>query len=1371
MTEQEWLGDNQLSLDIWHKKYQVNGEGFEQWLDRVSGGNGCIRQLIKDRKFIFGGRILAGRGAISDKKTLSNCFTGDTVIYTSEGRKTLKELEGKSVKVLSNSSWREAEIKQFGVQKLYELTLRRGSSVRKFRVTGNHLWYIQTGATTVLKETVDLTEGDYIPSSVLQCYSQYKPNPIGVAHGFFMGDGDHVLKKSLRVNICGGKEDLLPYYMPDTMGSSGGVLTISGMPQFFLKYPELSESPSYLYGWLAGYFAADGNISKRNGGCTISSADIRNLEYVQDVLCVLGIPCEQIRVQERVSNLTGKLGKVYILSINKFYLNESFFIRKKQREIYLLHPKRRNLSWKVESVVPTNLEETVYCAVVPKTHSFTLDGGIKTHNCYALPMPEDNLESIFDVGKMAARTYSVGGGCGINISKLRPKNSIVHNAATTTTGPTSFMELYSFITGLIGQAGRRGALMLSMECTHPDIEEFINLKTKQGVCEKANISVMVNDKFMEAAEKDEDWVTEFNSPETGLITKTFKARKLLELLAKRNWEWAEPGVLFWDRITSYNLNSNNQEFKLVGTNPCQPASAVLLTPAGLTTMGKLKEGDLIWSSEGWTKVVKKWSTGIKDVYRYRTSRGMFIGTENHRLMSEGIKVEAKDCESIDSLTGGFRERDFAFLPEAVMDGLVLGDGYVHKASNNLVLLCIGMNDSGYFTSEVKDLIKEKRPGIGRYAYEVTTSIQPYELPRKWEISIPDRYMEADRQTVCSLLRGLYSANGSVINPPTGYSRITYKTTSPVLRDQIQILLSSLGIGSYYTTNKSAEIEFSNGIYTCKASYDINITSDRTKFMNLIGFLQKYKTKKVIQGDSHKRKMQELILEKTYLGKEEVFDITVDNSTHTYWTGGLNVSNCGEIPLQAGGACLLGSINLSEFVKKPFTSDAYVNMEELAYTVSMAVIALNRVLDENIPAHPLEIQRNNARDWRAIGLGTMGMADMLIKLGVTYGSERSLEILEEVYSLIAQTAVSASLTLAIEFGAFPKCDGNLIAESSFIKSLNLPAQMIEDIRKYGLRNSQLLTCAPTGSIGTMLQVSTGIEPNFALKYVRRTQSLAEKDTYYEVNAKIVDDYFKSTSFNEYVNDLDDNKDLPNYFIESKDIAPINRIKVQAMVQKYTDNSISSTINLPKEATVEDVYKIYMEAWKQGLKGVTVYRQGCNREGILTVKKPDNIPLTGAPKRPETLPCDIYKVKVRGEEFIVCVGLYNYRPYEIFVFRPVRKFSLTGSKGQITKVRKGYYSLSSADFEIANLLSTELSVEERAATLYSSMLLRHGVSLKYIIKTARKVDDNITSFSSAMCRVLAKYLPAEVEGKCPECGADLIHEGGCVHCQSCSYSRCD
>lgn len=661
-------------------------------------------------------------------------------------------------------------------------------------------------------------------------------------------------------------------------------------------------------------------------------------------------------------------------------------------------------------------------------------------NCYVITPPEDNIESIFNTAAKLARTYSYGGGCGIDISNLRPKGAIVHNAAKSTSGAVSFMDLYSQVTGLIGQAGRRGALMISISCKHPDIEEFINLKTKQGVCEKANISIRVSDDFMEAAIHDEDWITEFTSEETGTITKAFKARDLLKLLAKRNWEWAEPGMLYWDRITGYNMLNNDERFSYAGVNPCA-----------------------------------------------------------------------------------------------------------------------------------------------------------------------------------------------------------------------------------------------------------------------------------------------------------------------------------EEPLPAGGSCLLGSINLSEFVLNPFTNEATIDYSSLVDAVKKAVRALNDVLDEGAALHPLEEQRNSVRNWRQIGLGTMGLADMLIKLGLTYGSVSALGMTQEIYKTIAQAAVGESLSLAIDKGMYPECNPKLLAESSFINSIGLPQSVIEDISKYGLHNSQLLTCAPTGSIATMLQVSTGVEPNFALKYTRKTQSLNGEDTYYEVDAKIVEDFFATPSKGLAT--------LPSYFVESKDIAPIDRIKMQGVLQKYTDASISSTINLPKEATVDDVYNIYTEGWKNGLKGVTVYRSGCYREGILTTEKPIDIPNTLAPKRPKDLECDCYTVKSQGENFVVCVGLLDNQPYEVFVFRLTNWLKLPQHKGTITKVEKGKYSLNSDFLHIDNLLDTDINVEEKAATLYSSMLLRHGISIKYIIKTAKKVNQNITSFSSAMCRVLSKYLPVEVEGKCPECGSDLVHEGGCTHCSQCSYSKCE
>lgn len=344
------------------------------------------------------------------------------------------------------------------------------------------------------------------------------------------------------------------------------------------------------------------------------------------------------------------------------------------------------------------------------------------------------------------------------------------------------------------------------------------------------------------------------------------------------------------------------------TNPCQPAWATVLTPDGIRTIGEVEIGDSIWSEEGWTTIVNKWSTGIKDVYSYKTTSGEFIGTENHKLVSNGVKVEAKDCESIDSLTG--EVESVLHNLQIVMDGLVLGDGGVHKASGNLRLLYIGEDDQDYHTSEIADFLVKERKGISPYAWEIKTNVLAKDLTPMYERTIPQNYFRGTSSEVASLLRGLYSANGSVVS-----NRVTYKTSSPILRDQIQLLLSSLGIRSYFTTNKMRDIKFVNGTYSCKESYDVNISTDRAKFANLIGFLQKYKNEKLNTAIIGKAKTNFPVQSVEYKSTEEVFDLTVDNDAHTYWTGGVNVSNCfeiGFIPVnpKTGSSCI-SFCNLNE----------------------------------------------------------------------------------------------------------------------------------------------------------------------------------------------------------------------------------------------------------------------------------------------------------------------------------------------------------------------------------------------------------------------------------------------------------------------------
>lgn len=200
-----------------------------------------------------------------------------------------------------------------------------------------------------------------------------------------------------------------------------------------------------------------------------------------------------------------------------------------------------------------------------------VDDGTKVtlSNCYVVTPPEDNLESIFDCRKKLARTFSYGGGCGVDLTKLAPKGAKVRNQAKTSTGAVSFMEGFSNTAEEIGQNGRRGALMLSLDCHHPDLPDFINIKANTDSVTKANISVRITDDFMKALEKDEDFVLRYTRKETGeVIENIMPAKTLYGMLCKNNWNWAEPGMLFWDRIKNYNLLSNTPEFEFAGTNPC-----------------------------------------------------------------------------------------------------------------------------------------------------------------------------------------------------------------------------------------------------------------------------------------------------------------------------------------------------------------------------------------------------------------------------------------------------------------------------------------------------------------------------------------------------------------------------------------------------------------------------------------------------------------------------------------------------------------------------------------------------------------------------------------------------------------------------------
>lgn len=329
------------------------------------------------------------------------CFSGDTQILTKKGIKRLDELVDKKIMVLNkNHGWEEATVKNFGKQKLKKLTLERYGVIKEIMVTGNHVWFVRDKNNKMHEISTDNLKKDMrIPFNTSKVWAQVHPSPFGVAHGFFIGDG---AKERLKANFCGDKVALLQYFTPANVTGSEREYSIGGIPKSFRELPSLDESDSYLYGWLSGYFAADGNVDAK-GRCTLASTERKNLEHVRNILCILGMPVNEIRYQDRVSNLTNEMGRVYILTLSDEYLKEDFFIRPTHKENFISSKERKDRNWIVKSIEDTDIIDDVYCAVVKGSQSFTLDNNILTHNCFAYDIEDLVTKGLYFVDRFNAQ--------------------------------------------------------------------------------------------------------------------------------------------------------------------------------------------------------------------------------------------------------------------------------------------------------------------------------------------------------------------------------------------------------------------------------------------------------------------------------------------------------------------------------------------------------------------------------------------------------------------------------------------------------------------------------------------------------------------------------------------------------------------------------------------------------------------------------------------------------------------------------------------------------------------------------------------------------------------------------------------------------
>lgn len=511
--------------------------------------------------------------------------------------------------------------------------------------------------------------------------------------------------------------------------------------------------------------------------------------------------------------------------------------------------------------------------------------------------------------------------------------------------------------------------------------------------------------------------------------------------------------------------------------------------------------------------------------------------------------------------------------------------------------------------------------------------------------------------------------------------------------------------------------------------------------------------------------------------------------------------CSEIPLSAYDSCRLISINLKNFVKNKFTDEAYFDFEQFEKTVSIAqrlsddlveleTEKLKNIIEVSDTPDEKDMWRNllaAAENGRRTGLGTHGLADALACMQLKYDSDKGLDVIDKIYGTLKIGSYTESAKLAEERGAFPVWNWDKEKDNAFIDSL--PEDIKKLIQKHGRRNIANLTNAPTGSVSLVSQTSSGLEPVFKNAHIRR-----KKRSHDEVGAEadFVDDlgdrWQEFKVFHPNVREwldfhgLDENAKIPDFFVESDNINWGRRVEIQGVIQKHIDHAISSTINLPKGTTSEVVGELYLEGWKRGLKGITVYVDGSRSGVLVTESEKEKFEYRDAIKRPEKLPCHVHQATIKGEKWTILVGLMNGRPYEVFgglsemVEIPKRFSEGILVKASSSKKTSKYDLYFGDDGVIRNVTKVFDNVLYQTHTRMVSLALRHGTKPSFLVEQLQKdPDSDLTSFSKVLSRVLKKYIEdgtrATSDKTCPSCGSEnMIYQEGCVTCQDCGWSKC-
>lgn len=925
------------------------------------------------------------------------------------------------------------------------------------------------------------------------------------------------------------------------------------------------------------------------------------------------------------------------------------------------------------------------------------DQNLTFQNCFVLPSPNDSRHGIIQTLDQMGELMSRGGGVGINLSTLRPKYAYVQGVNGRSSGSVSWGSLYSFVTGLIEQGGtRRGALMLILDDWHPDLLDFINAKREIGKIENANISVGISDEFMAAVAEDENWTFEFPD-------------------------------------TSHPDYDSDWDGDLVGWKSAGYPTVVHATRK---------------AREIWNAIIESaWSSAEPGVW----FRGQANRLSNSWYYNRGRLICTNPCVTGDTLIATVERGPVPFeqLAREGQDVKVWSWDPTHKQA------CVRWMRRPHKTREDAELLEvEFDSGL---KLRLTPDHSLYTFRGK---KVKARDLKIGKSVRAYAVSTHKDGQQRVHNGDSGnkyaHRLVWEEANGPIPEDMIVHHKNEDP-----ADNRLENLELLTPEQHNSTHYPSRHANGLRGHDNFPEVLQKARERKELGVGNHK------VVAIREAGRADVYNGMVEG-THTYvicdpeyrGASGLGVfsgivsANCGEQSLPGWAVCNLGHINLAQFVKVPFTESKvpteFIDWESLGETVAVAVRFLDNIIDAT-PYFFEDIKSQQLLE-RRIGLGTMGLAEMLVRLGVAYGSELSHSIVKRVYAFIRDRAYETSIELAQEKGPFKAFDSEKFLQSPFIQ--DLPQVIREKIQQYGIRNVTLLTQAPTGTVGTMVGTSTGIEPFFDYEFVRK--------------GRLGTHTVQETVFQEWL-EMHPDQPRASYLVTAMQLSPREHVAIQGLIQQYTDSSISKTCNVPESYTVEETRELYELMYKLKCKGGTVYRDNSRHEQVL-----ERVILE-APKQPIRPHASIRAGVTRTES--TPAGMAHITLNHDAQGVPLECFVGIGKAGS---------DIQGMSEALGRLVSLILRLDSGVAPMEKVQAI---VEQLQGIGGARSIGfgpNKVRSIPDALARALQQqWLPQPVneplEEKlavyrpqadlCPDCGQiTLTATDGCESCYNCGFSYC-